>query len=246
MSNPSPQTDIARALAQVQERMAEAALRAGRDPATVTLVAVSKTFPAQAVLDAYAAGQREFGENRVEDALPKMAEAQTAAHELHWHLIGHLQSRKVKDAVGRFSLIHSVDTLKLATVINARANEPQDILLECNISGEASKSGFAVHAWQSDASVWQALVREVEQIAALPRVRVRGLMTMAPIVEDAELARPYFSGLRALRDALAERFPQMEWLHLSMGMTDDFEVAIAEGATLVRIGRAIFGARPAP
>jgi PLP dependent protein len=244
MTEPTPATDIERALARVRERISAAALHAGRAPAEITLVAVSKTFPAQAVRDAMAAGQRDFGENRVEEAVPKIAEIDDAT--AHWHLIGHLQTRKAKDAAGHFALIHSVDTLKLATAINSRVVElapAQDILLECNISGEESKSGFALQGWQSYATLWQAFTREVEQIIALPHVRVRGLMTMAPIVEDAELARPTFSGLRALRDALRLRFPQVGWEHLSMGMSDDFEVAIAEGATLVRIGRAIFGTR---
>ena len=245
MTEPTPTTDIAHGLARVRERISEAALRAGRDPAEITLVAVSKTFPAQAVRDAMKVGQRDFGENRVEEAVPKITEI--GETEARWHLIGHLQTRKAKDAAGHFALIHSVDTLKLATAINSRVAESmpaQDILLECNISGEQSKSGFALQGWESHSALWRAFTRDVEQIIALPRVRVCGLMTMAPIVENAELARPTFSGLRALRDALRQRFPKVGWDHLSMGMTDDFEVAIAEGATLARIGRAIFGARP--
>ena len=244
MTEPTSKGDIERALARVRERISDAAVRAGRDPAAITLVAVSKTFPAQAVRDALAAGQLDYGENRIEEAVPKIAEV--GAAEARWHLIGHLQTRKAKDAVEHFTLIHSVDTLKLATAISARIAETmpaQDILLECNISGEESKSGFALQGWEGDATRWQTFTHEVEQIMALPRVRVRGLMTMAPIVEHTEQSRPTFSGLRMLRDALQQRFPQAAWDHLSMGMTDDFEVAIAEGATLVRIGRAIFGAR---
>ena len=249
------------ALERVRARIAAAALRAGRQPEDVTLVAVSKTFPAAAVVEAIAAGQRDFGENRVEEALPKIGECADLLRgsgfvdqqEVRWHLIGHLQSRKVKDALGHFDLIHSVDSFKLAETIDRRIitlstlespnSNPQSILLECNISGEKSKSGFRVAGWDTDPAVFAAFAREVEQMAALPNVRLRGLMTMAPVVEQAELARPCFAGMRALRDALRARIPAIAWDHLSMGMSDDFEVAVAEGATLVRIGRAIFGER---
>jgi len=251
-------TDIQRALERVRERIAEAALKAGRRPSDITLVAVSKTFSAEAVLDAAAAGQRDFGENRVEEALPKMEEVKDLS--LHWHLIGHVQSRKVKEAVGRFDLIHSVDSVKLAEAIDRRISnpqppisnlQPQPILLECNISGEASKDGFIVSGWERDDDIFEAFARDVAHILALPNLRAQGLMTMAPIVDDPEQARPLFASLRALRDALEERATHAGQAavspchlpHLSMGMTDDFEVAIAEGATLVRIGRAIFGAR---
>ena len=253
-------TSIQQALARVQGRIDEATLRAGRAPQEVTLVAVSKTFPAQAVAEAIAVGQRDFGENRVEEALPKMEEIREQRLEIgdlrmviRWHLIGHLQSRKVKDAIGHFALIHSIDSVKLATTLNSRIsnlqspistpNDPQPILLECNVSGEESKSGFAVAGWDKDAAVFEAFARDVAQIIALPNVSVRGLMTIAPIVEQPALARPFFASLRGLRDRLRERFPAALWDHLSMGMTDDFEAAIAEGATLVRIGRAIFGER---
>ncbi len=249
------------ALVQVRERMAEAALRAGRQPSAVALIAVSKTFPASAVLQAIAAGQRDFGENRVEEALPKQAQVQAEAGEInpaaHWHLIGHVQSRKAKDAVGTFELIHSVDSLKLAEALNRRsgqaglqaavhANQPPvttSILLECNVSGEASKEGFDLADWQTESAKFDAFVQTVTAIVVLPHIRLRGLMTMAPIVDQADQARPVFARLRALRDALRERFPQVDWIHLSMGMSDDFEAAIAEGSTLVRVGRAIFGGR---
>jgi pyridoxal phosphate enzyme (YggS family) len=241
---------IQQSLARVHERIAEAALRAGRAPEEVTLVAVSKTFPAQAVLEAIAAGQHDFGENRVEEALPKMGEIGESGLKLRWHLIGHLQSRKVKDAAGHFALIHSVDSLKLAAALNNRTanlqpavSNPQPILLECNVSGEEAKSGFLLAGWEKDPARFEAFAREVAQISALPQVRLCGLMTVAPIVEQAAQAQPFFASLRALRDALRERFPNVAWDQLSMGMTNDFEPAIAEGATLVRIGRAIFGER---
>ena len=262
---------IPQALARVRERIAEAALCAGRTPESVTLVAVSKTFPAQAVREALPAGQRDFGENRVEEALPKIAEIGDwrlengdrrlaigdSELQVRWHLIGHLQSRKVRDAVGHFALIHSIDSVKLATTLNSRIANlqspisnpqsplPQPILLECNVSGEETKSGFAVAGWEKGGAVFDAFASDVQQIMALPNVSVRGLMTIAPIVERPEQARPFFTSLRALRDRLREHLPGANLEHLSMGMTDDFEAAVAEGATLVRIGRAIFGERAA-
>jgi pyridoxal phosphate enzyme (YggS family) len=227
--------------------MAEAALRANRAPEDVRLIAVSKTFPVEAVLEAMDAGQRDFGENRVEEALPKkMAVAQMRDSDVRWHLIGHVQSRKARDAAGQFDFIHSVDSFKLAHKLNAvcvARSAIQDILLECNVGGEVAKDGFAMLGWVQDRAVFDAFAREVAQIASLPGLRVRGLMTMAPIVDEPAQARPFFASLSSLREALRERFPQADWTHLSMGMTDDFEAAIAEGATLVRIGRAIFGAR---
>jgi PLP dependent protein len=247
---------ISAALAQVQERIAAAAVRAGRKPSEVTLLAVSKTFPATAVMAAIAAGQRDFGENRVEEAGPKMREVAAwiqasgaPAPEVRWHLIGHLQSRKVKEAAGQFDLIHSVDTLKLAQAIERRLaapdapTRPQAILLECNISGEESKGGFPLAGWQDQPKLLADFVGQVEQIARLPHIHIRGLMTMAPIVDQGEQARPWFASLRALRDALRVRVPAVAWDTLSMGMSDDFEAAIAEGSTLVRLGRAIFGER---
>ena len=291
MSDNHTNLAIAQALGRVRARIDAAAQLAGRPASEITLIAVSKTFPAQAVLDAVAAGQGDFGENRVEEALPKMkeigerrleigdqkpevrgqrSEAGGQTRQIRWHLIGHLQSRKVRDAVGHFDLIHSIDSVKLAAAIDQRIatlrvqspisdphatrpisnlksliSNPQSILLECNISGEAAKSGFAVAGWERDDAVLDAFLRDVEKIIGLPGLRVCGLMTIAPIVAQPDQARPYFAGLRALRDVLRRQFPQAAWEHLSMGMTDDFEAAIAEGATLVRIGRAIFGERAA-
>lgn len=238
---------IAQSLAQINERIAEAALRAGRNPSDVSLLAVSKTFPAQAVIEAFEAGQTNFGENRVEEALPKMREVALAssAAQIRWHLIGHVQSRKAKDAA-EFHLIHSVDTPHLAQKLNARGQatgKKINILLECNVSGEASKEGFALAGWQHDRAVFNAFVDEAAQIAALPFIFVCGLMTMAPITDDPTQVRPVFASLRGLRDVLRERIPSADWSMLSMGMSDDFEAAIAEGATMVRIGRAIFGVR---
>lgn len=235
---------LAENIAAIQRRITEAAERAGRDPATVTLVAVSKTQPPEMIRAAAGCGLSDFGENRVEEALPKMAQLP----EMRWHLVGHVQSRKAKEvAQAGFTLVHSLDTLKLAERLSRFAQEVervQEVLLECNVSGEASKSGFLAH----DPATWPVLLMEFGKIAALPGLRVRGLMTMAPLDTDHATARPFFRRLRELCDAARERaalerWPQTRWAELSMGMTDDFEGAIAEGATLVRIGRAIFGER---
>ncbi len=238
---------IAQNLTQVQNRITQAAARAGRNPADVTLVGVSKHRPVEAMLAAYRAGLRYFGENRVEEIVAKIPDflAQTnPANPPAIHMIGHLQSRKVANALRYSQMIHSVDTVKLAQRIDRLARRdnhlPMPILLECNVSGETAKAGFQVAYWQQDQAVLTAFLTDVEAILALSHVQVLGLMTMAPIVLEAEQTRPVFSSLRKLMVACAETFPQTEWRHLSMGMTDDFEVAVEEGATLVRVGRAIF------
>ena len=242
--------DVTRNLAQVHERIQEAARRVGRDPAEVTLVAVTKTFPPEAVIAAYDAGVRHFGENRVEEALPKIpaVHARIAGSRPTWHMVGHVQSRKAQPVVACFDTVHSVDRLKIALRLSQFAHEAGrvlPVLLECNVSGEETKFGFDLRDWGQDEARRSAFFTEVGGILALPGLAVQGLMTMAPFVADAEVVRPVFASLRALLDALRERFPMGDWRHLSMGMTDDFEVAIEEGATLVRIGRAIFGPRPA-
>lgn len=233
---------LAENLARVRARIAAAAQRAGRDPSAVTLVAVSKTHPVEAIQAAYSLGVRDFGENRVEEALPKMAAVQAwlaqqpGAQPITWHLIGHLQSRKAAAAVGPFGLIHSVDRMKIARKLSQQSQArglEQAILLEVNVAGEASKYGFRIE------EIGPALT----EIAALPHLHVAGLMTMAPLAANPDEVRPVFQRLRSLRTALAQRAPQFERSQLSMGMTDDFETAIEEGATLVRIGRAIFGER---
>jgi pyridoxal phosphate enzyme (YggS family) len=242
---------IADNLSRVRENIAAACARAGRDPSAVTLVAVSKTHPALAVHEAAVAGVQHFGENRVEEAVTKIPAVSRLTDQLiTWHMIGHVQSRKVKDVLPLFQIVHSVDTLKLAEKFSKAMQSPEvphrgaalDVLLEVNISGEASKSGFAARGWNPDPAVREALWREIEQVVALPGLRVRGLMTMAPIVPDMEQARPVFADLAALRAALAGSL-NVALPDLSMGMTDDYPVAIEEGATLVRIGRAIFGER---
>ncbi len=231
---------IAANVARVRARIAEACARAGRDPAAVRLVAVSKGRAPEAIREAAAAGVTDFGENRVEEAggkLPHLRDAQ-----LTWHMVGHLQSRKARDATVWFDMVHSVDSVRLAARLSRfweRAS-PLPILLEINISGEASKYGWAADRWQDDREQRRALWDDVKAIRALPNLSARGLMTMAPVVPDMEQARPVFAALRALRDALAADFPAADWSQLSMGMTDDYPAAVEEGATFVRIGRAIF------
>jgi pyridoxal phosphate enzyme (YggS family) len=242
---------IADNIEQVQSVISDACARVNRDPASVTLVAVSKTHPAERLLEAAAAGLQHFGENRVEESAEKIPQvmAHVTAHGLvHapvFHMIGHLQSRKARDAAELFPVVHSVDTVKLAMKLNGPAvlsPTPLDVLLEMNVSGEASKGGFAAHGWETDAAVRAHLIEAARAVVQLPGLRLAGLMTMAPIVEDMEAARPVFRSLHGLRgllsDALGAPLPM-----LSMGMSDDYPVAIEEGATHIRIGRAIFGER---
>ncbi|HDN79814.1 MAG TPA: YggS family pyridoxal phosphate-dependent enzyme [Chloroflexi bacterium] len=229
--------DIEANLRRVRERIAEAALRKGRRPEDITLVAVTKTIDPERILIAARLGVKHFGENRVQEALRKIPVVnQALGTPPTWHMVGHLQTNKVRKALGIFDFIHSVDSVRLAREINKRAGRESKvipILLEVNISGEATKFGFAPEEVED----------AVREILSFPNLSVQGLMTIAPIVNDPEEARPFFRRLRELRDYLAEQFPQIDWKHLSMGMTDDFEVAIEEGATMVRLGRAIFGER---
>lgn len=218
--------ELATRLEAVRQRLAQAAQRAGRNPAGVALVGVSKNFPPEMVDAAVNAGLTLFGENKVQEARAKIPEVSSRAH---WHLIGHLQTNKARDAVALFELIHSVDSVKLAMELNKyaeRAGKTQRVLLEVNVSGEASKFGLKT----------EDLPAVLAEIQALPRLQVDGLMTMAPFGKDAEAARPYFRRLRELGATHGLR-------ELSMGMSHDFEVAVEEGATLVRVGTAIFGER---
>lgn len=232
----------------VQERIAQACARSGRAVETVTLVAVSKTHPAESLLEALAAGARHFGENRVEESEGKIPAVMAVANPLPtWHMIGHIQSRKAKSIPPLFQVVHSVDRVKLAQKLSESAVETGqtlDILLECNVSGEVSKEGFEASAWETDLKLRESLWTAFAEIAALPNLRLRGLMTMAPIVEQMEAARPVFASLAGLRAAAADAL-KLALPDLSMGMTDDYPVAIEEGATIVRVGRAIFGERRA-
>jgi pyridoxal phosphate enzyme (YggS family) len=222
-------------IAEVRRNLARAAQRVGRKPEEITLVGVSKTKPLEQIQAAYRQGLLEFGENRVQEALPKIAEFHPS--DIRWHLIGHLQTNKVGKVVGMFSCIHSVDSLHLAEMLNqhaAKVGVRQPILLQVNISGEVSKEG--VHVAEA--------VDLARQIIGLTHVEVQGLMTVAPLVTDEEETRPIFRALRELRDRLRQEVPESAWQHLSMGMTNDYRVAVEEGATIVRVGRAIFGERP--
>jgi len=220
-------TAVAANLARVQARIADAATRAGRSPASVRLVGVSKTFPPEAVLAAVRAGLIDVGENRVQEAIPKAAAVAAAGETPRWHLVGHLQTNKVKSALTLFSEIESVDSLHLAESLSRHAITPVGVLLEVNVAGEATKGGFSPNE----------VIELADRIVSLPGLDVRGLMTVAPEANHPEEVRPVFRQLRELGQAVG--LPE-----LSMGMSGDYEVAIAEGATIVRIGRAIFGSRP--
>ncbi len=228
---------LASNIVSVQSNIVQAAERVGRRSDEITLVAVSKTKPVELIKLAYELGLRDFGENRVQDALPKIAEFRHAGlQSVTWHMIGHLQRNKVTKVVGSFDSVQSVDSLQLAQALNAHANELEvrlAVLLEVNVSGEVSKEGMTP----------EETSKLAQQIVALPHLDVQGLMTIAPQVQDPEEVRPVFRALRMLRDDLRKRVPQSAWQHLSMGMTDDYCVAIEEGATIVRVGRAIFGER---
>ena len=238
---------LAGRIEQVQTNIAAACARANRPVESVTLIAVSKTHPADAVIEAAGLGLRHFGENRIEEASNKIpAVIATLNHSLTWHMIGHVQSRKADDVIAIFDVIHSLDTLKLAERYSrfaGAANLTARVLIEVNVSGEESKSGLEASGWDHDSERRSTLWATIQQMVTLPYLQIDGLMTMAPIVDDMEQTRPIFASLRRLRDVLAEDFPAGSWAHLSMGMTDDYPVAIEEGATMVRIGRAIFGDR---
>jgi len=223
---------VSQNLERVREQIAQAAAKAGRIVEDVQLVAITKTHPAEKAREAIEAGQALFGESRVQEARAKIPELPS---NLRWHFVGHLQKNKIRHALPLFEMIHSVDSLSLAQDINRVANEEglhPRVLLEVNMAGEGSKFGFSS----------ERLRDEVEELLALPRLSILGLMTIPPLAEEAEESRKYFVQLRELRDRLQTEF-RVDLAHLSMGMTQDFPVAIEEGATLVRVGTAIFGER---
>lgn len=234
-------------LATVKEQIAEAAVRAGRSPDEVLLVAVTKTHSPELIEAAYQAGLRHFGENRVEEAKGKIETLrERLPDDVVWHMIGHVQSRKTTEVAGYFLWVHSVDRFKIARRLSdtaVQSGQTLDVLLEVNLSGEASKYGYALSGWPDDPGQGEAFCREIKDILELPGIRLHGLMTMAPYTTEPETVRSVFRRLRELQDWLAERFPEHQWPHLSMGMSGDFEVAVEEGATMVRLGTAIFGAR---
>lgn len=243
---------IAQNVAAVRERIAAAAARAGRSPDEITLIAVTKTHSARRVDMALAAGITDCGENRVQEAKEKIELLRDAP--VRWHLIGHLQRNKARRAAARFDMVHSLDSVKLAEALNRHVEEDSllhpegtrrrlPVLLQVNVSGEETKEGFDLVGGVTNRAALASFVEAARQIIALPQLEVQGLMTVAPYADDPEEARPVFRALRELRDELMRQIPEASWQHLSMGMTGDFEVAIEEGATLVRVGRAIFGER---
>ncbi|MGB8060970.1 MAG: YggS family pyridoxal phosphate-dependent enzyme [Candidatus Sulfotelmatobacter sp.] len=226
-------------IGMLQEQIAAAAKRCGRSPSEVTLMAVTKTHPPERIREAYAAGLRLFGENRVQEFEGKAA-ALADLQAAEWHMIGHLQTNKAAKAVDLFAAVDSVDSVKLAEKLDAAARKLSrrlPVLIEINIGGEAAKSGVAPQSPE-----WEALLLAAPRLEGL---EFRGLMTVPPFTDDPEGARPYFRRLRELRDATAARkLPAVSMEVLSMGMSHDFEVAIEEGSTSVRVGTAIFGERP--
>lgn len=228
---------FAQRLSEIQSRIADAAARAGRDAREVTLVAVSKTHPVEAVLEAIAAGVTDFGENRVQEAMTKIPSVTSTA--VRWHLIGHLQSNKAKPAAEHFAWVQSVDSATLAARLDRLAGEAGrtlSVLLQVRLGDEDTKSGME----ETD------LVNVFRAVREMPHLRVAGLMAIPPFLENPEDVRPFFRRLREWRDAINERFPETPLNELSMGMSHDFEVAIEEGATMVRVGTALFGSRSYP
>ena len=235
MGVPSRRDEIATSLAAVRERLARSVERSGRSPSSVRLVAISKTRPVEDVRAAFDAGQTEFGENRVQEALEKIAA--TSDIPITWHLVGHLQSNKARRAAESFACVHSIDSVDLLKRVDAAAEAAgrrPELLVQVDLAGEATKHGAPADAW----------LTLFEAAAECRAARVTGLMLLPPFTPDPEDARPYFRRLRAVRDELAARgVPPAMLRELSMGMSHDFEVAVEEGATIVRVGTAIFGER---
>ena len=237
MSNSSVFDNFQRLL----DRIETATISVHQNQDRVRLIVVTKGHPLELVQEVIAAGAKHLGENYVEEALAKIASVENAG-DLKWHMIGHVQSRKARRVCEHFDWVQTIDSLRLATRLDRFAGEMGKrvpILLECNVSGEETKFGWT--AWNE--LEWEELAEEIEPILEMRNLEVCGLMTMAPFFPDAEQARPYFTRLRKLRDFLNARFPQSNWAELSMGMSGDYEVAIQEGATIVRIGTAILGER---
>ncbi|MEY2414387.1 MAG: dependent protein [Acidobacteriaceae bacterium] len=231
---------ISENVAEIRTRISSAARRAGHDPSEITLMAVSKTFSPEHIREAYAAGARVFGESKVQEFSGKFSAIADLA-DATWHMIGHLQSNKATKAVEIFSAIDSLESLRVAEKLNSAAGQlgkKLEVLVEINVGGETAKSGLS-----ADSHEFEDILVSAPQ---LNHLRFRGLMTVPPFTDDPEQARPYFRKLRELRDSIASRsLPAVSMEVLSMGMSHDFEVAIEEGSTCLRIGTAIFGERPA-
>jgi pyridoxal phosphate enzyme (YggS family) len=231
-ANAFTMSSIAENLEYVREQIAQAAMKSGRSPDEVELVAITKTHPAEKVCEAIEAGQTLFGESRVQEARAKIPELPS---NVRWHFVGHLQKNKVRPALPLFEMIHSIDSLGLAQDINRVAEEEglhPRVLLEVNVAGEGSKFGFS----------FERLHDQMEELLALSRLSILGLMTIPPLAKQSEASRKHFVQLRHLRDRLQREF-RVDFTQLSMGMTQDFAIAVEEGATLVRVGTAIFGDR---
>jgi pyridoxal phosphate enzyme (YggS family) len=225
----------------VLDQIAEAAFRSGRAPGAVRLVTVTKSQPLQVVRAAISAGATILGENYAEEAVAKITTLKATGVE--WHMIGHVQSRKAELVVRHFDMLHSLDSTKLAERLDRlciEADRTLPALLEVNVSGEESK--FGLPAW--DEHIWPDLEPDLQKILAYPHLRLCGLMTMPPFLDDPEQTRPYFQRLRRLQSYLIKHFPQADWTELSMGTSADFVAAVEEGATYVRVGRSILGPRP--
>jgi pyridoxal phosphate enzyme (YggS family) len=233
---------IERRLAQVNQKITRAALSSGRSPSEISLLVVSKSQPIEVIEAAISAGVRRFGENYPEETLSKLIELKSQV-EIEWHMIGHLQSRKARIVTEHFQMLHSLDSYPLAEKLDrllAESGKKMPALLEFNVGGEESKFGWA--AW--DETRWKELLPELSRILVMEHLHITGLMTMPPLSEDVEESRPFFQKLHALRDFLAASFPGTKLTELSMGTSADFEIAIEEGATMIRVGRAILGDRP--
>jgi PLP dependent protein len=249
---PEPVDAIRERYLRTLNAIANSARRAGRPPESVRLVVVTKTQPVAIIEAALQAGARILGENYAEEAVPKIeglatsrADAATIIPGVEWHMIGHVQSRKARLVAQHFSLVHSLDSVRLARRLDQAAgalDRDLPVLLEFNVGGEVGKQGWLA----ADESAWPGLLPEVEAISGLSRLRVRGLMTMPPLSADPDAARLWFRRLRRLRDFMAAKVPRVSWDELSMGTSADFPLAVEEGATLVRIGQAILGSRPVP
>ena len=237
---------VADNIKRVEDSIASACAKIGRNPAEVTLIAVSKQKSAKDIVSAASAGIKHFGENRVEEGIEKIELVNNmVAESITWHMVGHVQSRKAKRVLPLFDVVHSVDSLRLAQKLSSLAGAQKqtlDVLLEINISGEASKYGFQGYNWCRSNLVKETLWQDIGGIVQLSNLHVKGLMTMAPFGAGSDEVRTIFANLFALREELASVFA-ISLPELSMGMTDDYQIAIEEGATMVRIGRAIFGAR---
>lgn len=229
-------------LQEIKARIRRAAERTGRDPSEIEIVAVTKLMPLETIKAGIEAGIRDFGENYPEQAAEKI-KALSEDKGVTWHMIGHIQSRKTDTVCSYFDWVHSVDRMKIARYLDRYSRQADRIipvLIEVNLSGEESKFGWK--AWEEDA--WSELVPQFTKIAEFPHIEIRGLMTMPPFFDDPELTRPYYQRLRRLQGYLKDKLPGVEWGTLSIGTSFDYEVAIEEGATMVRLGTSVFGPRP--